>query len=301
MRPNTPHAVFTPENAICHGGHYYAATTMTDTFYGISHCFNADRLLTNVQHQNSRRMIRKIIDLYYSAFVEESIDVDSKLSTFGFQYRLKIVKGPAWEFIPHLKTPDSCNDLLAVCNLGILLNILDFETYSYPGQGHNTKISKDQKNQLYQYDYNMMPLMDRKACVIARGQAMELHRWFFSHFLAPEDRHATGLEESSILSTLASQLSALVGYKNLTEARGVQGAPNCTSEALERQMQRLFPTESYYASAVPASERLSSTSMAFPELAYTARNESLEFERKCITSHGMSDTELTINLRMRQY
>jgi len=86
MRPNTPHAVFTPENAICHGGHFYAATTMTDTFYGITHSFVADSLITNVQHQNSRRMIRKIVDLYYSAFVEKTIDVESKLSVTRFRY-----------------------------------------------------------------------------------------------------------------------------------------------------------------------------------------------------------------------
>ena len=192
------------------------------------------------------------------------------------------MKGPAWQFIPDLKTPESCNDLLAVCNLGILLNLLDFETYSYPGQGHNVKISKAQKDQLYQYDYNMMPLMDRKACVIARGQAMELHQWFFSHFHSPEDRQATRLGESSILSTLASQLSTVIGYKNLAVHYGIQGAPNCTPEALRHQVQGLFPPDSHYFNVTAASEKLSSTSMAFPELAYTARKEPLDFERKII-------------------
>jgi len=78
MRPNTPHAVFTPEDAICHGGHYYAASTMSDTFYGIVHSFVVDKLIANIQHQNSRRMIRKIIDLYYSAFILKNVDDDSE-------------------------------------------------------------------------------------------------------------------------------------------------------------------------------------------------------------------------------
>jgi hypothetical protein len=39
MRPNTAHAVFTPDNVICHGGHFYASSTMQDTMFGIVHTF----------------------------------------------------------------------------------------------------------------------------------------------------------------------------------------------------------------------------------------------------------------------
>lgn len=76
MRPNTIHIVFTPEHSICHGGHFYATSTMQDTFYGIVHSFCANMLVTNASHPATRVLLRRIIQLYHLGLVRNEFDHD---------------------------------------------------------------------------------------------------------------------------------------------------------------------------------------------------------------------------------
>lgn len=76
MRPNTPHAVFTPKHAICHGGHYYACTTMRDTMFGIVHALIGGNVLTNAEHPASRLLLRRIATFYHDALVTKRIRED---------------------------------------------------------------------------------------------------------------------------------------------------------------------------------------------------------------------------------
>ena len=57
MRPNTPHFVVTPESAICHGGHFYAMSTIRDTIFGIYHMFVASKNITNTEHTQDAHLL----------------------------------------------------------------------------------------------------------------------------------------------------------------------------------------------------------------------------------------------------
>jgi hypothetical protein len=69
MKPNTPHAVFTTENCIAFGGHYYATSNLQDTFHGIVHCFMGNDLLTNTDHALSRQLLMRMMQYFYKCFV----------------------------------------------------------------------------------------------------------------------------------------------------------------------------------------------------------------------------------------
>ena len=69
MRPNTPHAVFTPEHCIAYGGHYYSTANLQDTFYGIVHCLIGNNLITNTQHIPSRQLLARMMQYIYKCFV----------------------------------------------------------------------------------------------------------------------------------------------------------------------------------------------------------------------------------------
>lgn len=73
MRPNTPHAVFTPDNAICYGNHYFSTSNLQDTLFGIIHCFVANRLITNTDHAPSRRLLQRLMAYFFEALVRGSL------------------------------------------------------------------------------------------------------------------------------------------------------------------------------------------------------------------------------------
>lgn len=82
MRPNTPHAVYTPDHAICMGGHFYATSTMQSTMFGLIHSFMAGLLVTNTSHQVSRNLIRRIALFYHAMLVGGQVAVLSQYIPF---------------------------------------------------------------------------------------------------------------------------------------------------------------------------------------------------------------------------
>jgi hypothetical protein len=69
MAPNTLHAVWTIENAICYGGHFYSASTLLASVVGIIHTFIGKALLTNTHHTPSRFLLRRIVHYFHHVFV----------------------------------------------------------------------------------------------------------------------------------------------------------------------------------------------------------------------------------------
>lgn len=79
MRPNTPHAVYTPDHAICHGGHFYATSTIQDTCFGAFHTFVSSSTITNTEHVlDSRRLLRRQL-LLYSDVIHSQCKPEPKL------------------------------------------------------------------------------------------------------------------------------------------------------------------------------------------------------------------------------
>ncbi|KAF8972602.1 hypothetical protein BDZ97DRAFT_1612585, partial [Flammula alnicola] len=207
MRPNTPHAVFTLEHSVFEGGHFYATSTIRDTLYGLIHCFVAERYISNTSHGASRFLLRQMLAFYHTALVKGEVERDER----------------AWAHVPNLETMDGLKELLTICYLGILGNVLDFETYSYPGQEPGAALTPKQEKRHVLHDYNAMSLLNRLACVHARGLALDLLEWVQCNY----------------------ELRDLMLYKQLAEKQSIEGAPNCTLEAIGRQLQGILPAEHY--------------------------------------------------------
>lgn len=80
MRPNTPHAVFTPEDCIVLGGHFYTFHGLQDTVYGIIHCFTMDNILTNSEHPDARVLLFRMMQYVYKFYVQgENAESESSI------------------------------------------------------------------------------------------------------------------------------------------------------------------------------------------------------------------------------
>ena len=75
MQLNTPHFVLTPQAAICHGGHFYATSTIRDTVFGLFHMFALSSTITNVEHtQASCLLLQRLIMHTHNALVAGDVD-----------------------------------------------------------------------------------------------------------------------------------------------------------------------------------------------------------------------------------
>src|SRR5262245_36360460 len=84
MQPCTPHAVITTDSAICIGGHFYAASTLRLSCYGIFQSFNASSVVTNTEHvQTSRYLLQRIMvmieGLYQDLFTGDHRNMQTEL------------------------------------------------------------------------------------------------------------------------------------------------------------------------------------------------------------------------------
>jgi len=300
MRPNTPHAVYTPENSICHGGHFFASTTLKDTFSGIVHSFMADAYITNNSPKHSRYALRRIIIFYHYALVREMIEVDGMylklhLIIFVFDifvypfllffFRFYTALDPAHNHIPDLKTMDSVVDVIMACVIGIFTNLLDFETYLFPIPEHT--ISDEERQQFEQDDFNAMTKIDRMACTYVRGLSWSLLEWLTKNIIVlknDQDFDLGNMIETYILDLCL----ALWTYKSRAQAQSVNGVPGCNLESLERQLKRLFMEESPLCSRLQDELGTEREALNFDTIGYTVqRRETARMDEDHFSVHSM--------------
>src|ERR1700679_1666479 len=111
MRPNTPHFVVTPESAICHGGHFYAMSTIQGTVFGLYHMFVASKRVTNTEHSyDAHILLRRMVVHVHHVLVKHGSKLTAPHNT---------------PHIPDVSTFESLLDLFMLCivmELGDLIN-----------------------------------------------------------------------------------------------------------------------------------------------------------------------------------
>lgn len=151
--------VFTIQDSICHGLHFYATSTLTDTFAGIVHCLITENVVTNSSHFTSHSLLLHLVHCFHKEFI--------------------ILKHDHRDFghLPDLTTMPELLDFLTLCNMGILFNVLDRCTYGTPGQSYIDSLHIDQ------YDYNTIPEDDHQKFIYTRGLSLELIQWLSSRLI----------------------------------------------------------------------------------------------------------------------
>jgi hypothetical protein len=148
MRPNTPHFVVTPESAICHGGHFYAMSTIQDTVFGLYHMFVASKRVTNTEHSHDAHLLlRRMVTYLHYVLVKRGSKLDSSTP-------------PPTPHIPDVSTFEGVLDLFMLCvvmELGDLINPLAYRKKYRHGPKHD---------------------QDRLCTIHARGLSRDLRHWW---------------------------------------------------------------------------------------------------------------------------
>jgi hypothetical protein len=79
MRPSTPHYVLTVDDSITYGRHFYCASMISDSVYGIVHSFVLGLGVTNTLHTTTKTLMQRIMAMWYMHFVCGEMDSPGKL------------------------------------------------------------------------------------------------------------------------------------------------------------------------------------------------------------------------------
>ena len=112
MKPNSPHAVYTTNSAICYGGHFYCSATIRNSIFGIYHTFCAATLLTNTEHTvDSCLLLRRMLVYTHYLFARRAFDATRPTMPTPH--------------VPDVSTFDGAMDMFMLCiimEFGSLLN-----------------------------------------------------------------------------------------------------------------------------------------------------------------------------------
>ncbi|KAF8871649.1 hypothetical protein CPB84DRAFT_1692019 [Gymnopilus junonius] len=229
MRPNTPHAVLTLQNSVTMGSHFFAMSTIQDTFLGMIHTFVLEKLLTHTTHNDFLQVMRQMIVFVHGALTRDTLEEDDETRAH----------------VPYPKDIKSLVDILTLCNIGIMQHIFDFDTYTYSMNEPNSKLTTQQKDEHWKYDNNAVPLLNRRAAIHARGLSKDIIHWLNANYeirdkADPQGKLGIGLANFAA-GYLALQCSALFSYKEEAIKNGHEGVSNCTVNMLKRQIAGTFP------------------------------------------------------------
>lgn len=213
MRPNTPHLVLTPEASICHGGHFYASSTLRSTCHSILHTFVASTLLTNTEHTAaSRELLRRLLCFYCKAFQSDYVIEESAEKMMSPAYKGNI---------PNVYTFEGLIDVLSLCNLMEMGNIIHYKTYTRDG----------------------MSSSERRRMIAGRAIARQVRSWLAAnveiHHLH-DIPNLRSLEQDVFYPYLSSQVAALLHYKRRAPTADAQGHVEFQFNDLVAQIKRAF-------------------------------------------------------------
>lgn len=132
---------------------------------------------------------------------------------------------------------DSVMDIVAACVIGILINVLDPDTYLFPIS--EEKISRKEKQRFEENDFNAISKIDRMACTYIRGLSWSLLTWLEENFKFSENGQEVDFVEVTNSLLVRSCITLWRFNKRVTEQSLKSSATN-NLESIKRQLQGLF-------------------------------------------------------------
>ncbi|KAJ8087316.1 hypothetical protein PM082_006146 [Marasmius tenuissimus] len=118
MRPCTLHYVATLENSICNGSHFYTASTMTDSLFGILHTFLHQNHATNQADMKHRVTLARLMCTWAEVLVGSNYFSD-----------LDPMESGPWADVPDFTTMTGILNFLSLSNLMQFGSLLWSERY----------------------------------------------------------------------------------------------------------------------------------------------------------------------------
>ena len=131
----------------------------------------------------------------------------------------------------------SVRGIVTACVVGILINVLDTDTYLFPIS--EEKISNKGRQRFEQDDFNAISKMDRMACTYIRGLSWSLLKWLEENFVFSENNQEANFVELTNRLLVHSCIILWRLNRQITE-QVVKGAPAGNLDYIKHQLEGLF-------------------------------------------------------------
>ncbi|PPQ76656.1 hypothetical protein CVT26_013946 [Gymnopilus dilepis] len=155
MRAAQPYVVYSHENTVVQGGYFYLSGLMRWTSLGLISGLTARKYYSDAYDWNCPRLLRCIVEFYSLGFLEHR----------------------SYKHLPRIHTVDGLLDLLSLCNLLVLSNVIDFRTYLTPNQSAFCSDADVRLAMQARFDRTGISRKERVSMMYARGLAFNILHW----------------------------------------------------------------------------------------------------------------------------
>ncbi|KAJ3481025.1 hypothetical protein NLJ89_g12242 [Agrocybe chaxingu] len=123
----------------------------------------------------------------------------------------------------------------------MLLNVLDFRTYTWPGLEDDQAPSEKQKNMMITFDANAVPPQDREGCILARSKALDiLLELEMIYMVYDPDNDDVEVPLGELFLDYLNQIGrGLLYYRRQADEAGIDGPSNVTLDLIALQLDRV--------------------------------------------------------------
>ncbi|PPQ74671.1 hypothetical protein CVT26_005516 [Gymnopilus dilepis] len=222
VRADQAFATYACQTTILRGEYFYSASLMRGTACGLYRGFVTGGGGLEQLTMGSSELRRRLVDFIRMGFLERSLTYSDG--------------GPS--SLPRVQDFSGLQELLSLCNIHILANVLDPRTYGTPW---STSCRYDAELDVVDVTTSVwatISVYERLAMVHARGIALELLDWvrYSCHIVSPEGQ----LVEDFPTQYLLGHMSTLLSYKAEYQSSAIRGFPNCDYAAIHRQIMNVL-------------------------------------------------------------
>lgn len=149
--------------------------------------------------------------------------------------------------LPDLKTIDGVLNLLSLCWLVILGNVIDPRTYNPPNRSNSSSnlnpANEEDYRKLHEEDFNDIPIHERINMSYARGISYSLVRWLDSHYVIQGLTLPFKEHESFAVQFIASESAKFVSFCKLGHSRKLEALGNADLKSVTSQVENVMENQ----------------------------------------------------------
>ena len=132
-------------------------------------------------------------------------------------------------------------NLLSLCVLVILGNVLDFRTYATSNHQQGQPLTQTEKWMITEFDINGIPTNERLAMCYTRGAALHLFKWIRECCIIHGPDNSVVEDLPSFF--LVQICRAMIRYKRRVEEKDLEGVTGCSLDLLTSQINNIMESK----------------------------------------------------------
>ncbi|PPQ74768.1 hypothetical protein CVT26_005013 [Gymnopilus dilepis] len=235
-----PCVVYCHKDSVVQGGYFYLSGLMQNTLRGLVADFVSNNTGTDSLDSYCPGLLRCVMEFYGLAFLERKLNPLGKsigLSLSSYYFALTSFTDISYGHLPAIHTAKGLCDLLSVCSLLILSNVIDARTYLAPNQSAITSPDDLRLSIRDRFDRTGISRKERISMIYARGLAFEILQWI-TEYCEMRDGQGNVIQDFAY-RFVSRVMDLIVQCKQEATTRSSFRPQRCTIDQLRTQLSNI--------------------------------------------------------------